>query len=398
MIETKGRFLNDPQASSGQSQRWAVGIYFWLLGVAVGAWVARIPEIQTRLHLDDGKLGLVLLMSAVGALVAMPQTSWLAGWLGARALAWGTAASMCGLLPLIAAAPSVLTLMAVLGLYGAVTGIMGVVVNAMAVEVETAQARPILSMFHGLFSLGGLMGSAIAAGCMAKGIGTVPSLLGAAVGIAAVYLAAAPRLPPAVLRRKTASATTSRLGLDRWVRLPRRLLWLGGLAFLGLVGEGSMGDWSAVYLKRSLGASAWVAGLGYGAFSLGMTSGRFAGDWLSYRVGDVALLRPGAGLATLGLVVAVMVGQPIAAILGLTLVGAGLANAVPVLYRSAARTPGIEPVAGIATTSTVGYLGFLAGPPLIGLIADRSTLGVALGCVAASISVIALLGGRPVRG
>ncbi len=376
------------------SHRWAVGTYFWLVGVAVGVWVARIPEIQANLRLDEGRLGVVLLMSAVGAMVAMPLTSRLAGRFGTRVLAWGTAASLCGLLPLIAAAPSPAVLMAVFGAYGAASGMLGVVVNAMAVEVETAEGRPLLSTFHGLFSLGGLVGSAIAAGCLAWPIGPVPSLTRAAVGVAAIFLATAPGLPAAVIRRTGASQGGDRPARAGWSWPDGRLVLLGGFAFLGLVGEGSMGDWSAVYLKKSLGASAVLAGLGYAAYSLGMTAGRFSGDFLSSRVGDVALLRWGAGLASAGLFAAVVVGHPVAAVVGFVLVGLGLANAVPVLYRSAARTPGIDPVTGIATTSTVGYFGFLAGPPLIGLIAHRSTLGVALGCVAVAIGVVAIGGGQ----
>ena len=175
---------------------------------------------------------------------------------------------------------------------------------------------------------------------------------------------------------------------------------LGGLAFLGLMGEGAIGDWSAVYLRRTLGAAPAVAGLSYAAYSLGMTVGRFAGDRLTRRLGDMTLLRVGASLATGGLILAVALGHPTWAIVGLCLVGLGLANAVPILHRAASQTPGVEPVAGIAVTSTVGYLGFLAGPPLIGKIAHDTTLGTALVVVAGAIGIIALGGGlvgRPAR-
>ena len=375
--------------------RLAVGAYFWLIGVAVGVWVARIPEIQQRLGLDDGRLGLVLLMSAGGALVAMPLTRLLAQRCGTRAVAWASAALVCGLLPLIPGSPNVPSLMAVFAVYGAASGVLGVVVNAMAVDLETTEGRPILSTFHGLFSLGGLVGSLIAAGCLAWPVAPVPALVGAAVGIAALYLVAGPWLPAAEIRANGGKVHPAGVKVGRNLP-PARLVLLGGFAFLGLVGEGSMGDWSAVFLRGSLGASATLAGLGYAAYSGGMTVGRFSGDALSGRVGDVALLRGGAILAALGLGGAVAVGHPIAAIVGFALVGGGLANAVPVLYRAASRTPGVEPVSGIATTSTVGYLGFLAGPPLIGMIAGWTTLGTALGCVAMAIGLIAV-GGRLVR-
>ncbi len=287
--------------------------------------------------------------------------------------------------------------MAVLGAFGASTGVYSVVVNTLAIEVETASSRPILSTFHGLFSLGGLVGALIAAACLAWPVGPFPSLVGSAIGLGLVYLITGVWLPRGAPQRAVdQSVRVETPSATRWACWSHpRLIALGGLAFLGLMGEGSMGDWSAVYLRRSLGAAPALAGLGYAAYSLGMTLGRFAGDHLTRRLGDTVLLRAGASLATLGLVFAVATGNPLAAIVGLTLVGAGLANAVPVLYRAAARTPGVEPVAGIATTSTVGYLGFLAGPPLIGLIAAWTSLGTALGVVAGAIGIIAL-GGRMV--
>ena len=373
-------------------QRRAVGAYFWLLGVAVGVWVARIPEIQTRLRIDDGRLGVVLLMSAAGALATMPLAGRLAPRFGAKQLAWDSAALICVLLPMIPIAPSVPTLMAVFAAYGAATGIYGVILNALAVHVEEQHARPILSTFHGLFSLGGLAGAALAAACSALQIGPIASLVGASIGIAGIYLVASPWLPEATIDH----VSPGKKSASRWSRLPRRLIVLGGFAFLGLVGEGSMGDWSAVYLRRSLGSSAALAGIGYGAFSLGMTTGRFSGDALSKSLGDVTLLRSGAGLAAVGLLAAVLIAHPLAAIIGFAMVGAGLANAVPILYRASARTHGVEPVDGIATTSTIGYLGFLAGPPIIGLIASRTTLGTALGVVASAIGLIAI-GGWVVR-
>ena len=372
-----------------------MGICFWLIGVTVGVWVARIPEIQRRLALDDGRLGFVLLMSALGALVAMPIAGRLAPRAGSRFLVWLSAGCTCVTLPLIAWAPTPGTLMVVFAIYGASTGIHGVAINALGVDVEQGYGRPILSGFHGLFSLGGLMGSLIAAGCLAGSIAPLPSLLGATLGIACLYLVAAPFLPTTTIRPASTSTgpPEGKLSLFRRSSAGGRLVALGGFAFLGLMGEGSMGDWSAVYLDRSLHAAPALASLGYAAYSLGMTSGRFAGDRLTRRLGDMGLLRVGASLAVVGLCLAVGLGRPIPAVVGFTLVGLGLANAVPILYRAASRTPGVEPVAGIALTSTVGYLGFLVGPPLIGLIAARTTLGTALGVVAAAIAIVALGGG-----
>ena len=375
------------QDSEAGAHRIAVGVLFLILGGAVGSWVTRIPEVQAALGLGDAALGLALLMSAIGALVAMPAAGRAAHRVGTRRLAVGAAAAMCALLPLIPLAASRWALMAALGAYGAATGVLGVAINALAVHVEGRIGRPILSSFHGVFSLGMLAGSAGAAALAALDVGPAASLAGAAALLLAALLGATTRLPEAPAGPRPGGRGRPRRGL----------VLLGGLAFFGLVGEGAMADWSAVYLRQSLAAPAWVAALGFAGYSLGMTAARFLGDHLSRAAGDPALLRGGAGLAAAGLGGALAVRHPAAAIAGFGLVGAGLANVIPVLYRAAARVPGVAPVAGIATTSTVGYLGFLAGPPVIGAVADTTSLSAALALVAGAIALVAVGGGVVVR-
>ena len=368
------------------SEGVAVGTLFFILGGAVGSWVTRIPEVKAALGLGDAALGAALLMGAVGALLAMPAAGRAAPWVGSRRLAWGSAAALCAMLPLIPSSTTRTALMAALGLYGASTGVLGVAINALAVHVEGRIGRPILSTFHGLFSLGAVVGSAGASALAALGIGPTSSLAGASLVLLAVLLAASSRLPDAPAGPPS-----------RGLRRPRgALVLLGGLAFLGLVGEGAMADWSAVYLRRGLGAPAWTAALGYASYSLGMTAARFLGDRLSRSAGDRALLRGGSALAAAGLGGALAAGHPSTAIVGLGLVGAGLANVVPVLYRASARVPGVAAVSGIATASTIGYLGFLVGPPAIGAVADLSSLPAALALVVLAIAVIAALGGSAV--
>ncbi len=380
--------MTEPDSGSQPSTdvrapRAAIGAYFLAVGLIVGSWVTRIPEIQKALNLGDGRLGLVLLMSAVGALVAMPMAGRLAPRLGTRRLARITGVAICVSCPLIALAPSMTTLMAALALYGASSGMVCVASNTLGVHVEGLAGRPILSSFHGLFSLGCLLGASAASGLAAMGVGPSASLLGVAASLVILVLIAGQWLPDAPPETAT-----------RGVSAPPRALWvLGLLAFLGLVGEGAMGDWSAVYLERTLGTTKSLAALGFAASSLGMTAGRFAGDRLAHALGDALLLRGGSALAASGLAAALLIGQPWAAIVGFALVGLGLSNAVPILYRAAARVPGVAPVAGIATASTIGYLGFLAGPPAIGLASDLSNLPTALALVVVSVAVVAAGGG-----
>ncbi len=364
-------------------QRAAVAILFFVLGAAVGSWVTRIPEVQAALKINDKVLGYALLMSAVGGLIAMPLAGRLAPYCGTRGMALGAALAMCVALPAIPLAPSLWVLMIALAVWGASTGVLGVAINALAVYVEERVGRPILSSFHGLFSLGCLVGSGVASGLLDQAISPVNSLAGAALVLGLTLIATVPILPAAP------TETSAR----RLSRPPRGLLILGLLAFLGFVGEGSMADWSALYLKRSLAAPASVTALGFAAYSLGMTVGRFMGDRITQRFGDETVVRGGAGLAAAGLATALLLRNPSVAIIGFSLVGAGLANVVPVLFRAAARVPGIAPVAGIATASTIGYLGFLTGPPMIGRIAHSTSLPIALALVATAIACVAMGGG-----
>ena len=374
-------------------QRAAVGTFFFALGGAVGSWVSRIPEVQSALKIGEGTLGVALLMSAVGGLIAMPLAGALAPRVGTRNLATLASLMMCVMLPMIAVAPKAWVLMIILGVYGASTGVMGVTINALAVHVEGLVGRPILSSFHALFSLGCLVGAGIASRLVELGISPLTSLGGAGVVLGMSILIALVKLP-------TASAGSKTKGLKR---PPLGLVILGALAFLAFVGEGSMADWSALYLQKSLAATPSVAALGFAAYSLGMTTVRFMGDRLTRILGDEAVIRGGAGLAAVGLACALILRHPTAAIVGFSLVGAGLANVVPILFRAASRVQGIAPVVGIATASTVGYFGFLTGPPVIGMVAEGSSLTIALGIVTIAIACVAAAGGvvrneKPPRG
>jgi fucose permease len=166
------------------------------------------------------------------------------------------------------------------------------------------------------------------------------------------------------------------------------LLGLGALAFCGLLAEGAMGDWSAVYLHDTLGSSPAVAAVGFAAFSLAMAAGRFGGDRLVVQFGSGLVLRASSAVAAMGLAVALFIGRPTAGIIGCGLVGLGISNVIPILFSAAGRVPGIQPGTALAAVATTGYFGFLAGPPLIGLAAEVSSLRIALGIVSALCALI----------
>jgi MFS family permease len=365
--------------------RRAVSILFFVNGAVLASWLPHIPAVKTRLTSGDGQLGLVLLAMAAGAVVALPAAGWLVVRLGSRVVTSVAALAFCLAMPLPVLSPSRPALVAALAVLGACNGLVDVSMNAQAAAVERLAGRPLMSSFHALFSLGGVAGALLAGGAMALGADDVTHV-GASALVALVAVAAAlPRLLPDGPTRERASPALARPS--------RGLLALGVLALLGLLAEGAMADWSAVYLRDTLGATPAVAALGFAAFSLAMTAGRFTGDALVGRLGPRLVLRTASGVAALGLTVALLVGQPATGIIGCALVGLGIANVVPVLFSAAARVPGVEPGRALAAVATTGYLGFLAGPPLIGAVAEVAGLAVGLGLVSAACAVVAVRAG-----
>lgn len=377
--------------------RWSLAALFFSNGAVFANWAARVPAVQAKLGLDNGVLGLALLGAAVGAIVAMPSAGWLVARHGSRRLSRVLALANCATLPLLALAPNLPLLILALVVFGAGHGGMDVAINAQAVAVEKHFGRPIMSSFHALWSTGGLVGAACGGLLASRGTGLAAHFTGAALALGTLVLIVSPHLWPAANENDSAPGTD--LGKED-VATPlgvagnnsRRVLFgLGLITFCVLLGEGAMADWSAVFLSRSLGAGEGMAAAGYAAFSLAMAAGRFAGDGMIARLGPVATARGGGALAVAGLALALGIAQPWAVLTGFAAVGLGFAAIVPIAFSAAGCLPGVSPGAGISAVSTVGYLGFLVGPPLIGLVAQVSSLRAALWVVAVLSAMVAAL-------
>lgn len=358
---------------------------FFVNGAVLASWVPRIPDVQERLGLGEGALGVALLGVAAGALVAMPLAGRALGRVGAYRVLAPAVPLYCGALPLIALAPGLAGLTAALFLIGAVNGALDVAMNHEGMGIEREHDRPILASFHGAFSIGGLAGALCGGAFAAAGVAPLVHFAASAVILGGVGVVAVAHLRPA-----GAGSALPPVGVIL-ARPPRRLFKLGFVAFCCLLAEGSIADWSAVYMRGSLDADAVVSSAGFAAFSLMMAVGRLTGDRLTERIGPVVSTRSGGALAALGLATTLAIHTPIAAVFGFACVGAGLATVLPTVLRAAASTPGVAPATGIAATSTVGYLGFLAGPPAIGFVAEAASLRGALVIVVAVAAVIVLL-------
>lgn len=363
------------------SLRLAVGALFLVNGILSGAWFIVIPAVKSALSLQAGALGMALFGAPLGALAAMPLAGLLIGRMGGRKVIAVAVMIFVMILPLLPLAPSVGLLFLGLMIHGAANGAIDVGMNAEAAHVERRFGRSIMSLYHGLWSIGAMAGSLIVGFALGHDLQPFPILaVVSAIGLI-VFATAILRLPSG----PDAGAGPA-LGRPR-----RTLLGLGLIALCGLMIEGAMVDWTAVYLTGSLAATAGQASLGLAAFTGTMALGRFGGDILVNRFGRLAVIEVGALAILLGLVTAVVFSQLTLAIAGFALVGIGVACVVPIVFGAAGRTPGMMPGTAIAAVTTMGYCGFMAGPPLIGLIADLSSLGWALALVAGLAVVMAVL-------
>jgi len=348
----------------------AIAFVFFANGFVVASWLPHIPEVKERLALRDLELGMALFAMAVGSIMALPFAGWFVGRLGSHGATRAAGLTLCLLLPAPVLAPSLTMLILALLLFGAANGVLDVVMNAQGVLVEDRYPRPIFSSLHGLYSTGGLAAASIAALAIWGGVPAAAHGLGLTAIIAPLLLAAS----RALVRGEVASA--DRVSVLAWPA--PGLIGLGALAFLALMAEGAMGDWTAVFLRETAGAGIDGAATGFAGFSLAMAIGRFSGDWVRRRWGAVSLLRVGGVAAGIGMAIALTAPGLIPSVLGFTLFGLGLANMVPVLFGAAGRAQGVTAGLGIAAVATAGYAGLLGGPPLIGLLAEVTALRLAL--------------------
>lgn len=363
-----------------RAARAAVTVVFVVHGAVFGTWAARIPAVRAELDLTAGQLGIALLALALGSFAALPFAAWTVGRRGSRTTAARGIVLFAALLPLAALAPSLALLAAVLFCFGAAGAAADVAMNAHGLAVEGRYPRPVFSSFHAGWSFGGLAGAAVAGLVAYAEIGAAPHFAVAAALLAVAGLVASARLLPAEADRPEQPVA---------LRLPpRRLLPLAVLAFCVLFGEAAVHDWSAVYVAGPLGGGEGVAAFAFAAFATAMTLFRLAGDRLTALLGPTAMIRFGGAVAAGGLALALLVGEPGAAVAGFALVGVGLAGIIPILFRAAGSLPGLPPGHGIASLTTVGYTAFVAGPPVIGFAADATGLDSALWIVVALLAAV----------
>ncbi|MBB5914865.1 MFS family permease [Nocardia transvalensis] len=358
--------------------RAAVFAVFGLNGFLAAMWVVHIPAITERTGTSNATLGMLILLMAGSGIVGMQAVGPLADRFGSRTLVAAAACwvSLAVLGPGLATGPAQLGL--ALALFGFGNGALDVSMNAQAVQVEREYPRPIMSAFHALFSCGGLVGSLAGAAAM-RGDWDIRATLAAAGAFGLVLVAAcAPRLLPRV-GSDSATNDPADTPADRPRRaISRKVLALAAVAFALLMTEGVANDWSALQLREHLGADEATAALAFGAFSTTMTVGRFGADRVSGRFGPVAVVRWGCVLAAAGLVLIISSMWVPLTLAGWALLGIGLAGGVPQIFTAAGNLGTATAATDMSRVFSLGYLGFLAGPSVIGWLSKPTSLTVAL--------------------
>lgn len=377
---------------SSHRDRLAVSLAFAVVGFLLSMWLVHIPAVQSSAGVGHGELGLTLLSLGLGSFVAMQLTGSLIARFGAkRPLLLGMLLMALALMA-PALAVDIWTLGVALFVFGLGNGICEVAMNAEAVEVERELGRPIMSSFHALFSVGTALGAGFGGLLLVIGWGTlVDFALGAAVGIIVAFVSFS--LLPNRAFGQTGSVEIQEVGGGSQVG---RIVVLGALAFMLMLAEGVANDWSALHAVEHRGATEASAAAAYGTFAVTMTIGRLLVDRVAGRFGPVAVVRYGSLVAALGLVLVMTLPGLVGVLIGWAVFAIGLGGVVPQIFTAAGNLPVKRRAVMLARVVGAGYIGLLAGPAVIGWVADLTDLNVAM-IVPVLLCLVGAVAARSVR-
>lgn len=355
-------------------RRAAVGSMFFFVGLCFASWASRIPDIQTKFGLSEGELGTLLLFLPIGSVTGLPLAGWAVHKYGSRVVILIGAVCYALTLPLIGLIPTIWSLLPVLVLYGLLGNVMNISLNTQALDLEDQMGKSILASFHGLWSLAGFSGAGLGAALIFLDLKPAQHF-GVVSLISMIIIMSAKEL----IVKEEKSSDGGGLVLKKPDAL---LLRVSLIAFLGMMSEGCMFDWSGVYFKKVVLAQPELVALGYVAFMGAMASGRFVTDKLAARYTKVAVIQVSGFLIFVGLMLSVLLPVVWAATAGFLLVGLGVASIIPLCYGIAGRSKLYTPSVALALVSTISFFGFLLGPPLIGFVAELFDLKISFALVA----------------
>lgn len=355
---------------------------FLVCGLGMSSWAPMVPYAKDRLQLNDADLGVLLLLLGAGAISMMPVSGIIANKYGSRIVILVSAIAMAIVLPTLLLFSNVVWMGIALFLFGAAVGTIDVAMNTQGVQVQNLYGKSIMSSLHGLFSVGGLCGSLGLGFLMKGGLSPILAIITIAVLLVMITAFNYSSLLDAYTEKQTIkqfSSPEEKPAGKSFAWFNSTVLFLGAMCFIVFLAEGSMLDWSAVFLRESRSVDEEMAGVGYAAFSIAMATMRLLGDRLIAHVSTKTVVVAGSLLAASGLFLMVLTPWVIASILGFILLGIGGANIVPVFFSEAGRVKNLSPAIAIPAITTIGYAGQLAGPALLGFIAHQFSLEIAFG-------------------
>lgn len=350
--------------------RYTVAIFFIFCGLIFSSWASRIPSIKATFLLNEAQLGTVLMMLPLGSFIALPIAGWAVDRFSSR---WMTLLSCIGyalMLYLVSLASTVLVLSVCLFFFGFVGDIMNIAMNTQGLDVQHRMQKPILSSFHGMWSLGALAGALIGGFTMERSMSTSAHFLIITIAILIISLVIFGFLIPSDDKEDQGK---------KLFAMPDRALWLiGMICFCCALCEGAMADWSSLYYQEVVNEPSRVSTTGFTAYVFAMTLGRLTGDRLLSILHYRKVLMIDSALISVGLTLALGFHNQIFTIIGYALVGFGVSTIIPIAYILAGKSKTMKASVALAAVSTIGFTGFLIGPPIIGFIAHQTGLRIAL--------------------
>ncbi|KQM74838.1 MFS transporter [Pedobacter sp. Leaf216] len=367
--------------SSPKQVRFAISAFYFMQGVCFASWASRIPTFKASMGLNDAELGSILFALPAGQIITMFFSAKLTTHFGSKKMLRATAPLYAIALTFLALATTGLQLAAFLVLFGITGNLCNIALNTQGVAGENFYGKPIMSSFHGAWSIGNLTGALIALGLVNLKLGMYTHFWVIALFSLTNVAFNGKKLlnysKPDVLMEK-AKFFTRPQGI---------LVLLGVVAFCSMATEGTMFDWSAIYFEDVVKLPHNKAIIGYASFMFMMASGRFLGVYLINRFGRKNLLQISGAIISVGMALAVIFPHIIVAILGFMLIGLGVSSIVPMVYSIAGNNKKVPSGKAITMVSSIGYFAFLFGPPLIGYVSQLSSLRYSFGI----ISVFGLL-------
>lgn len=363
------------------NERVATRIIFFIAGMVTAIWAVIVPFAKVNTGVDDAVLGSLLLCLGAGAIVAMPLTGPLTSRFGCRKVIGCAVMVVILATPFLSVISDPLTLGLTLLLFGVGIGITDCAMNIQAIIVEKASAKPLMSGFHGMYSVGGIAGAGLMTALLTLGLEVMASVITLSILVLGLL----------VISYKTLLPYANPPEGPAFAIPKGTVLILGIICFVVFLAEGTVLDWSALYLVENRGVAESLGGLGFAVFAAAMTLGRLSGDYIISRLGSLTVVLVGALLAIAGFMVVIYSSWLPALLAGYLLVGIGCANIVPVMFSQTGKQNSMPQMVAVPAVTTLGYIGVLAGPAMIGYIAHHSSLSHAFSFVMVLMLLAALL-------